>query len=188
MRDRAAHLRHIADGGIAARRRRPSTRMVPRLGGTRPRMARISVVLPAPFGPSTPTNSHAAISRLTPSRMARPPSARRTSRNSMAFMPLSAQRASTASSSLMHPGLVGLAGRLGLRRADDRDVRRLGQLLHARGDRVRRLAVIDQQLHPVRLAGPFRTRRRRTRPARCCSSPPSGTACCAPACPARANM
>src|SRR5262245_16822638 len=42
----------------------PRTAMRPLTGPTRPRMARIRVVLPAPFGPSTPMNSPSAIARL----------------------------------------------------------------------------------------------------------------------------
>ncbi len=50
-------LRHVADRRLPRRAGRPSTSMRPAAGGSRPRIARISVVLPAPFGPSTPMNS-----------------------------------------------------------------------------------------------------------------------------------
>ena len=63
--------------------------------------ARISVVLPAPLAPSTPTNSHFAISRVMPveDRRGRRVS-RWTSRNSIAFTrSVTAARVSTASSS-----------------------------------------------------------------------------------------
>ena len=93
-----------------------------RLGGTSPRTARISVVLPAPFGPSTPTNSPPAMSRLTPARMARPPSARaHVAEFDRVHAPLFRQRAIDRVEFAQHPRLVGLAGRLGLGRADDRD-------------------------------------------------------------------
>src|SRR5580704_18018923 len=64
----------------------PSTRMVPDAAGTKPRMPRIIVVLPAPFEPSTPTNSCSAMSRLTPARTVWPPSLSVTLRNSIAVM------------------------------------------------------------------------------------------------------
>ena len=44
----------------------PSIAMVPRVGRIRPEITRISVVLPAPLGPITPTASPALTSRLTP--------------------------------------------------------------------------------------------------------------------------
>ncbi len=45
-------------GGVAARSV-PSICMLPRIGRIRPEMTRISVVLPAPFGPITATASPA---------------------------------------------------------------------------------------------------------------------------------
>ncbi len=44
----------------------PSIAIVPRVGRIRPEITRISVVLPAPLGPITPTASPALTSRLTP--------------------------------------------------------------------------------------------------------------------------
>jgi hypothetical protein len=52
----------------------PSTRIAPREAGTRPRIARISVVLPAPFGPSTPMNSPWFTAKLASRRIVRSPS------------------------------------------------------------------------------------------------------------------
>src|ERR1700738_4377007 len=113
--------------------------MLPWLAGTRPRTARMSVVLPAPFGPSTPTNSRGAIFRLTPSSTARPPSLNVTLRNSIAFMGLLGERLMDAIKLAQHPTLVTLAGRFGLGRPDDGDVRRSGDLHHPICDRVRGL-------------------------------------------------
>ena len=44
----------------------PSMAIEPLRGRIRPEITRISVVLPAPFGPITPTASPAFTSRLTP--------------------------------------------------------------------------------------------------------------------------
>ena len=52
----------------------PKTFIRPALGASWPRIARISVVLPAPFGPSTPMNSPGSMSKLTSDSTARPPS------------------------------------------------------------------------------------------------------------------
>src|SRR5580693_3386951 len=46
---------------------RPSTRIDPDVGRTRPSSIRKAVVLPAPFGPSSPNVSPAAIDRSRPS-------------------------------------------------------------------------------------------------------------------------
>jgi hypothetical protein len=73
IREAAPDLRHVADRRVAARERRRPTASPP-LSGTRPSTARISVVLPAPFGPSTPTNSPGSIEKLTSRRIVRPPS------------------------------------------------------------------------------------------------------------------
>jgi hypothetical protein len=51
--------------GIALSRA-PSNSRSPDAGGSMPEMTRISVVLPAPFGPMTPTASPAFTSRLIP--------------------------------------------------------------------------------------------------------------------------
>ena len=44
----------------------PSIAIAPLVGRIRPEITRISVVLPAPLGPITPTASPALTSRLTP--------------------------------------------------------------------------------------------------------------------------
>ena len=54
-------------------------------GVTSPRMARMRVVLPAPFGPSTPTNSASRTARSTSCRSRRPPTASVTPLNSTAL-------------------------------------------------------------------------------------------------------
>src|SRR5262249_10945180 len=53
-------------------------RMEPAVGRTRPEMARIRVVLPAPFGPITPTASCGRTSRLTSNRAWKAPYPART--------------------------------------------------------------------------------------------------------------
>ena len=69
-----AGLRHVADCRIAPPRRLGRTRgWRPALGRTSPSRARISVVLPAPLGPSTPMNSPRSMARLTSDSTARPP-------------------------------------------------------------------------------------------------------------------
>src|SRR5271166_4945909 len=51
----------------------PSTQAEPELGANRVVKILISVVLPAPFGPSRPKSSPSLISRVTPSRAIRSP-------------------------------------------------------------------------------------------------------------------
>ncbi len=71
----AARLRHIANRRIAAHDRlRQFTRIAPLANGTSPSTARISVVLPAPFGPSTPINSPGSTLKLVSRKIVRPPS------------------------------------------------------------------------------------------------------------------
>src|SRR5471032_2946317 len=62
----------------------PFTRIAPFDNGSNPSMARISVVLPAPFGPSTPINSPAATLKLASLRIDRPPSSSATCSTSSA--------------------------------------------------------------------------------------------------------
>ena len=52
-------------GGVASTSV-PSMVIVPLVGRIRPEITRIRVVLPAPFGPITPTASPALTSRVTP--------------------------------------------------------------------------------------------------------------------------
>ena len=82
---RAARLRHVADGGVAARHRPAQHADRPLRGGSRPRIARISVVLPEPFGPSTPTNSSSRIARSMSARTVLAPNASVTPANSTAL-------------------------------------------------------------------------------------------------------
>ena len=68
-------LRHVAD--LRRCRASPAGRaraIAPEATGTRPSAARMSVVLPAPFAPSMPTNSPSSISKLAAERMSRRPS------------------------------------------------------------------------------------------------------------------
>ena len=51
----------------------PSSSTRPESGAVRPTTIENVVVLPAPFGPSRPTTSPEAISRLTPRTTVRPP-------------------------------------------------------------------------------------------------------------------
>ena len=66
-------LRHDAErsaarAGTRATRRSPSRAELPASARASPARMLISVVLPAPLGPSSPKNSPASISRLTPSK------------------------------------------------------------------------------------------------------------------------
>ena len=61
---RAAYLWHVADGGIAARHRLAQHADRAAAWGSRPSIARISVVLPDPLGPSTPMNSLSPIDEI----------------------------------------------------------------------------------------------------------------------------
>src|SRR5580704_18018914 len=109
----------------------PSTRMVPDAAGTKPRMPRIIVVLPAPFEPSTPTNTCSAMSRLTPARTVWPPSLSVTLRNSIAVMFLLLGQRLIDVSELAHdPGLIVLRLGLGLGGPHHRDLGSPGKLLH----------------------------------------------------------
>src|SRR5271154_1892731 len=101
----------------------PSTLMVPRLGDTSPRTARINVVLPEPFGPKTPTNWPEGMSKLTSARTTRPPSVSETSRSAIACISLLLwERMIDRIEPARHPLLIRLVGRLGLCRPDDRDI------------------------------------------------------------------
>src|SRR5262245_45551659 len=51
------------------RRSRPSSRMVPAVGASAPTIARMSVVLPAPFRPTMPHSDPVGASRETPRRI-----------------------------------------------------------------------------------------------------------------------
>src|ERR1700677_2571364 len=110
--------------------------MVPRLGATNPRTARIKVVLPEPFAPSTPTNWPAAMFRLMSLRTRWPPSARETLRSSMAFMgSLFRESAVDGIEFALHPSLIFQSGRLRLAGAHHRDIGRLRDVHHVLGDR-----------------------------------------------------
>src|SRR5262245_10536490 len=61
---------------------RPRTRTVPAVGASSPAITDISVVLPAPFGPSRPNSSPSATVKLTPCRAVVEPYWWRTSRTS----------------------------------------------------------------------------------------------------------
>src|SRR5207237_9522574 len=77
---------------------RPSTRTGPGWGRSRPSSRRRSVDLPAPLGPSTPTISPAAISKLAPAHTVSVP------------WPAASSRATTAASTACGCGDPGLAG------------------------------------------------------------------------------
>ena len=62
--ERQIPARHRAPAGMRVMSR-PSSRIVPRSAATAPVMSAKSVVLPAPFGPSTPSTSPAATSSDT---------------------------------------------------------------------------------------------------------------------------
>ena len=69
---RAGDLRHVAHGRISACGRCTENADAPGEGRSRPRTARIIVVFPAPFGPSTPMNAFSGMARSTPARIPRP--------------------------------------------------------------------------------------------------------------------
>ena len=75
------------------------------LGGSSPRMARINVVLPEPFGPSTPMNSPGLIVKLASAKTMRPPirMLARSSATTFMILSLSFRGASEAS----EPGIEG---------------------------------------------------------------------------------
>src|SRR5471032_156299 len=128
----------------------PFTRIAPFDNGSNPSIARISVVLPAPFGPSTPINSPAATLKLASLRIDRPPSSSATcstssapalprvepasgtviatrlkARTSLCHIPslcLSLQRNRQRVELRRHPCLEGLAGGQRLGDADARHV------------------------------------------------------------------
>ena len=114
----AAGSRSPACRGGRARRRRRSARS---RGGTRPRIARISVVLPEPFGPSTPTNSPSPTSKPTSARIGTPPSDRVTWSKAMALKRRAPRALCRRVELVEHPADIGLALGHRLGDADDRD-------------------------------------------------------------------
>src|SRR5450631_4349122 len=125
---------------------RPKQRTVPTLGSTSPAIARTSVVLPAPFGPTTTTRSPASTPAVTPRTTGFPPSATSTavsSTHTPLFLPSS------------NAGGNAVRTRV-LRRRNDRVVMNLPVELISNGKKIR---AVSQDISPlgmfVRLSPPL---------------------------------
>src|SRR5579875_2564389 len=126
---------------------------------TSPRMARMSVVLPAPFAPSTPTSSPSSTARSTRSSTRRPPIARSTPWNSMALKAeillrpgiggCLAQGAADGLDLRQYPLLIVHAGRLGLGHSHDRNVGPPRDSEQPFDRAARHLAVVEKDVHTM---------------------------------------
>ena len=138
-------------GCRAPRTSSPSARMLPSLSGSSPRIARSSVVLPDPLGPSTATSSPGSTVRSSPLHSSRSPRRRRGARD------LERRAAVIGASALgervdvrLHPREVGLpAGRVSANSSTGIDCR-LGLGDHQRGLGSAGLRVRDDDLHIAR--------------------------------------
>src|SRR5579875_353041 len=108
--------------GLPRRGARPKTRIWPSAGCNRPSTARMRVVLPAPFGPSTPMNSPARTARLTSARIVRSPMLSLTPRVPERSWRCQSQRLFRGIELAQHPLDIVLSGRSGLGHADHGNV------------------------------------------------------------------
>jgi len=148
----AANLRHVADCWIAASRqpaehadRAAACRHQAQDGAHQRRLA-------GAVRSEHPDKLAVPISRLTSASTSGPANLSATSRNSIAFTGLLlGERPIDRVKHARHPALIVLAGGLGFRGPHHRDPRRLGNLLHPIGNRVRGLAIVDQKFALMRL-------------------------------------
>src|SRR4051812_4942625 len=125
--------------------RRPATVTLPEERACSPSRTRSRVVLPAPFGPSTATNSLPVTCNVRSRHSVRCPKrsvavARSTTASVCRRLTTEGPQQCFVLAQL--PALKGLPRRKGLRDADDRNARLLRQLLDAVGLRVDHLRVI----------------------------------------------